>query len=390
MANDTPKLTDQKVQQRAHELLKDHLPLDAEGYKVTTDMLVDILLAVAVNRSTIEAVCGDLAGAPDPDTIREYYNQQLRVEDLADLAERLNAALAKEVPERVRRWPIRVAIDLHDRPYYGKTDQDNGKWRRGQTKAGTRRFYRVATAYVMVNHLRVTLALHFVLPGEDLVTVVDDLLKHVEIQAIRIQVLFLDRGFEGMAVMKYLTERHQPALIACTVRGKTGGTRTLCHGRCSYTTAYTFHHDRKDTAGFTARLAVCRVYTTARRSGRLKRKAGWMLFILIHLNWDPHYASQQYRLRFGIESRYRCAGQVRGWTTSKNPAYRFVLIALSFILLNIWLHLRWLFTQVPHRGRRRLKTTLFELGRLVKFIRRVLERHFGYRDAIMAPAAPRL
>jgi hypothetical protein len=34
---------------------------------------------------------------------------------------------------------------------------------------------------------------------------------------------------------------------------------------------------------------------------------------------------------------------VRGWTTSPNPAYRFVLLALSFVLLIIWMHLRWLF-----------------------------------------------
>jgi hypothetical protein len=43
---------------------------------------------------------------------------------------------------------------------------------------------------------------------------------------------------------------------------------------------------------------------------------------------------------------------VRGWITSPNPAYRFLLIALSFVLLNVWIHLRWLFTQLPRCGRR--------------------------------------
>jgi IS4 transposase len=97
-----------------------------------------------------------------------------------------------------------------------------------------------------------------------------------------------------------------------------------------------------------------------------------------------------YRRRFGIESSCRCAGQVRGWTTSPNPAYRFVLIALSFVLLNVWVHLRWPCTQVPRRGYRWLDTKRFHLSGLVKFIIRALERHYGYVQGILAAAIPRL
>jgi hypothetical protein len=81
---------------------------------------------------------------------------------------------------------------------------------------------------------------------------------------------------------------------------------------------------------------------------------------------------------------------VRGWTTSRNPTYRFVLIALSFLLLNVWLHLRWCFTQLPRRGRRGLDTGRFPLTRFAKFLRRALERHYGYVQVIVAPAVPRL
>jgi IS4 transposase len=55
---------------------------------------------------------------------------------------------------------------------------------------------------------------------------------------------------------------------------------------------------------------------------------------------------------------------VRGWTTSPNPALRFVLIGLSFVLLNVWVYLRALFTQVPRRGGRWLDTKRFQLNRL--------------------------
>jgi putative transposase len=386
--NDTLRLTDEKVLNHAQSLLAEYLPLEAEGYACTTDDLLKVLLSVATNRGTVESVCADLSNSPDPETIRMYFKEQLRVEDLPDLERRLNAALAAEIPQRVRRRAREVAIDLHDRPYYGRVAEEKGLWVRGQAKDGTTRFYRVATAYTMVKHLRVTLAVRFVLPDDNTVTLLDDLLNRLKTLGIPVARLFLDRGFDGIAVMDYLTRRKQPALIACTIRGKTGGTRALCQGRRSYHTRYTFHGEGQTS--FTAELAVCRVFTTARRTGRQPQRADWMIFILIHLDWTPRQARRQYRRRFGIESSYRCAGQVRGWTTSPNPAYRFLLIGLSFVLLNVWIHLRWLFTQVPRRGGRWLQTKLFELSRMVKFIIRALERHYGCVHEIIAPAAPRL
>ena len=111
-------------------------------------------------------------------------------------------------------------------------------------------------------------------------------------------------------------------------------------------------------------LLVCRVFTTARRTGRHERHADWLVFVQIHLALSPRYARHLYRSRFGIETSYRCEGQVRGWTTAKNPAYRFVLIALAFVLLNVWIHLRWLFTQVPRRGGRWLDDFPFSVDAL--------------------------
>ena len=225
MANDTLKLTDQKVLEHAREGLREHLPVQAEGYACTTDDLLNVLVGVAANRGTIESVCTDLVGTPDPETIRGYFNEQL---DLPELARRLNEALAAEIPQRVWRHPQDIAIDFHDRPYYGKTPQDEGLWVRGQARDGTTRFYRVATAYVMLKGLRVTLAVRFVLPNEGTLTVLDDLLTRLEKLKIRLARLFLDKGFAGIAVLDELTRRGQPALIACPIRGRTGGTRALC------------------------------------------------------------------------------------------------------------------------------------------------------------------
>jgi putative transposase len=386
MTNDTLKLTDRKVLEYARTSLQDHLPLQAEGYRCTTADLLDVLLGVAVSQDTIESMCADWSDVANAETIRGYLNAQVTVENLQELERRLNAALAAEIPQRVWRHERDIAVDLHDRPYYGKTPQEEGLWVRGKARNGTTRFYRVATAYVMLDGLRVTLAICFFLPGDTVVTVLDTLLRRMRILGINVNRLFLDKGFAGITVLEHLTKCGLPALIACPIRGKTGGTRALCRGNKSYRTAYTFTNA---TESFTAELAVCRAFTTANRTGRMKRRATWLIFILIHLDWSPQQARKSYRRRFGIETSYRCAGRVRGWTTSRNPAYRFLLIGLSFFLLNVWLHLRWLFTQVPRRGRRRLATRRFQLTRFAKFITRALEQRHGCVHQIVAPAFPR-
>ncbi len=388
MVNDTLKLTDQQVLESAHAGLQEHLTLTAEGYKCTTKDLLDVLLGVEVKGGTIEATCADLAGTPDPETIRQYLNEQLTVETLPELGRNLNAALAAQIPRRVYRRACDIAIDFHDRPYYGRLSQEEGLWVRGKAKNGTTRFYRVATAYVILAGLRVTLAVVFFLPGNDTVTILDILLQRVKTMNIQVNRIFLDKGFASINVMHYLTQKELPALIACPIRGRTGGTRALCKGNKGYLTTHTFKSQK--SGSFTADLAICRVFTTAKRTGRMRRRADWIVFILINLDLSPQQARKIYRRRFGVETSYRCAGQVRGWTTSRNPAYRFLLIGLSFFLLNVWLRLRWLFTQVPRRGRRKLDVKRFELARFANFIVRALERHYGYIDHITATAAPRL
>jgi len=54
---------------------------------------------------------------------------------------------------------------------------------------------------------------------------------------------------------------------------------------------------------------------------------------MIALDWTPERCRQRYRKRFGVETSYRLGNKQLGWTTSPNPAYRFALIGLGFLLL---------------------------------------------------------
>jgi len=132
MANDTLTLTARETLDRARNRLEEHIPSQAEGYKCTTRQVLDVLLGVAANATTLESDCAELTDTPDPETIRHYLNEQLRVEQLLHLQRCLNQALAKEIPARASAKPCDVAIDFHDRPYYGKAPQEQGLWIRAK------------------------------------------------------------------------------------------------------------------------------------------------------------------------------------------------------------------------------------------------------------------
>ncbi len=232
--------------------------------------------------------------------------------------------------------------------------------------------------------------MHFVLPEEDTVTVLKALLRCILALEVPVSCLLLDKGFAGIETMKYLSKQRLCAIIACPIRGKKGpnpgGTRALCQGHKSYSTQYTF---RNSKTSFTAEVAVCRVFTTARRTGRLQRRSTWLVFIVIGPEGlSPRTVRRLYRLRFGVETSYRCAGQVRGWTTSPNAAYRFVLLGLSFFMVNVWVHLCWCYTQVPRRGGRWFDRERFRLRRYAEFILQALRDRYGYVQEIVASATP--
>jgi hypothetical protein len=193
----------------------------------------------------------------------------------------------------------------------------------------------------------------------------------------------LDKGFCVNPVLTYLEHTGQPAILACAVRGKTGGTRALCRGQRNYFARYTFPEGKY--LAHTARLAVVRTYE--KKKG--KRKAVWLPYVVIHVKaQNPQTIPARYRSRFGVQTTYRCMRQTHASTTSRNPALRFVLISLAFLLVNPWATLRWHFCQVPRRGGRAVNKKQYELQRQCHFLARAIDRIYGIATNIQAEGAP--
>ena len=381
------RLTDEDTHDAAVERLATYLPLEAAGYECTTETVLNVLIRAAATQQTIECVCNDLDEMVDGETIRGYLNGQIRVDDLHELERRVNQALVAGLPRRLWKPKLQIAIDLHDRPFYGHTPELLAHICRGPAKKGTTRFFRLATAYVIFRNMRVTLAVLFVRPEDKLPELVAAFLRRLRILGLRIRRLYFDKAFCTIPVLRYVERSGWPAILACPIRGKKGGTRGLCQGRASYQTQHTFKSQKY--GAYTASVTVVRTYTSRKRSKRKGRRAIWLVFVILNCTLAPNSVRKCYRRRFGIETSYRCMGQVRAWTTSRNAALRFLLMSLGFILVNLWLELRWRFCQVKQRrGPRQIDVKRFELQRMLAFLNRAIERIYGAVSFVEADVEP--
>ena len=316
-----------------------HLSLKTEGYRSTTDQTFNLLLRAVAEGSSLEAVCADSCGGVDSNTLREQMNAALDVYALRQQEVEMNTALAAAIPAGMPRGGLEVAIDTHDEPFYGKTAELLTYTCSGQAKAGTTHFFRIASAYIIWREVRLTLALRYVLPEDDLLGVVACLLQRLGYLGLHATVVYLDKGFCSGDIIRYLQRTRQAALLACPIRGKTGGIRALCQGRGSYTTDYTF------TDGTTVRLALVDTRVHDPKTKCKQRK--WLAFVLVQLDWIPRQVYTKYRRRFGIEASYRLLRQVKVLTNSRNPALRFFLLGVGLLMQNVWVLARWLFTRRP-------------------------------------------
>lgn len=361
------------------EMLKEHLKIKVDGYICKTDMIFNVLIKASAENSSLEAACADLEETADSNTIREYLNEALPIQELREQEKQVNATLACCTPEDLVRTDIEIAIDFHDEPFYGKQESIRKVTCAGQAKKGTTHFVRIATAYIIWRQVRLTLAVRYVLPEDDTLEILKFLRKRLKKLGFAAKVLYMDKGFASTGIIQYLTAQQQPAIIACPIRGKKGGTRALCRGRSSYSTSYTFTDGTRTTIAMKASLVP-------NASGKLRRK--WLAFILILSDWKPDKVYQEYRRRFGIECSYRMLRRVRASTTSRNPSLRFFLLGIGSILVNAWVFLRWTFSRLMDRGPRRVDLSRFRFHRFTKFLIRTVEKIYGSISSVPTHISP--
>lgn len=358
-----------EIAQEAERTLLKRLPLNISGYKCNAAMLYQVLIYAAVTQQAIETVCQALSGVVSGQTIRTHLNTCFNIEQLDLLEGQINQLLAGQLSRSWRRRRLSLAIDYHDEPYWGQSEALLPYTCGGQADQGTTRFFRVATLYTVHQGERLTLACLFVRPEDAHEQVVNDLLYRLFQLGLRVRRVCLDRGFCSVAVCQLIEATGLTAIIACPLRGQKGGTRALCKGRKSRRTTYTFYARTKQA--YEVPMVVVRTYSTRKKR---RHKAQWLLFVSLNNQSPPLTIKRWYRQRFGIESSYRLMRQNKAMTKSQNAALRFLLIALAFFLVNLWVALQQRHRHLcPDPKTLRLFTRRFSLNLFRSFLKLALE-----------------
>ena len=126
--------------------------------KVTSEVLVTVLFAAAARISSISETCRRLRDAPCEETYANaLYANLFCLEEVKQGQRRLRRPPAQAVAPPAKR-PLRLGVDLTLLPYYGQHSLESREIYRSQAKRGTNSFFAYATAYLVLQGQRFTLA----------------------------------------------------------------------------------------------------------------------------------------------------------------------------------------------------------------------------------------
>ena len=316
------------------------LKLEDHGHKCTAERVISILLVAASRVCSIAAACRDLADAPSDQALRDALYASLPGIDR--LEKQINQTLAWGLPARVRRHRRVIAGDLILIPYYGEPDCDASELYHSKQKAGTTKFHGYATACVIHEGMRYTVALTRVEKGEKMPAIVKRLVRQVRAAGLKFKVFLLDRGFFTLDVITYLKRARVPFLMPVAIRGIKAKNKTRRRAglrgfqvKSTGWYEYTFQGRNRQRI----HVCVCAKYRHHRKENR--RKLHRYQYGAWNFKASPCAVRELYRKRFGIETSYRQAHESRIRTCSRKPQLRLLFFGLSLILRNVWVWLHF-------------------------------------------------
>jgi len=359
-------LTYRQVRNEYLNVMTEHIELKTRSTKAKQDVVIDLLGLAAVNGYSLNTACDSVQNTvSSPAILYQLRQGWLDALDLQAIEAQLNDLLVDRLPDAIQGRRHEVAIDLTNVPYHGEAHQDEAEIRRSMAKSGTTHFHSYASAYIVKNNKRVTVAITYCWATDSLFDILQRLLSRLADLDIGLKRLLVDREFYSTQVIRFLNQQDWQSIMAIPARGETLKTLKKETPR-SLRRLYTVSSPEHGQEPFPLHV-VCR-YAKGRRG---KHGTDRFLFAVLGHPWTgtPGHLADKYRRRFGVETSYRLMNKVRVRTTARDPKLRLLFFVLAFTLLNLWVYLQWAVLAVPRRGGRWLDCNLFRLARFIDFLR---------------------
>jgi hypothetical protein len=310
-------------------VLQGGLRLDLKhNYRYCEEEFMEALTYASLTRSAVELGCDRLRSLGCRTPTGHSVRDKLRRKAVEQLEREVHGEIGRMVGRHLD-GPVVVAVDLHMKPYYGCRGDPYVVG--GRLKASTTKFHVYATAYMVTEGMRFTLALTVVKPGEKPHHILERLLNQTE-NMVEVESVVADAGFYSVQCIKLLEQRGLSYIIHGEVRGKRmpEKLRDLENQLPSQGDAtWLGKHVLKSSS-----YGEVEVKLLAARPIE-----GQRLHIYAVSEEEAGKAVNVYREyenRFGIDTSYRMIRKVWAWTRSKSPSLRFFLFCLAVLLYNLW------------------------------------------------------
>jgi hypothetical protein len=311
----------------------------------TEDDVWDVVLFAATTHRTIEAAVTVLRDrnkeVPSPDIV----HRRLREASTGKLVEDFTPCLEEPFTEAKRRrllqTPKRVAIDIHEKPFYGKAEGTV----RGRAKQGTTTFWAYISLDILQEGCRFTLAALPLTDKKKAAHHVEELLGYA-LRWIRVSVVLLDRFFYRADVIKAVESLGLDWLMAAKTSDGMRGMAEEARDRGEPCFRYTMNPGKANEACFF-------VFTVP------SEKGGYHYFASSREARYLRRWADLYRLRWGVETGYRVKKGFLTRTAVRCMYVRLLLFLVSVLLQNVW--------ELLGRGARGVTADLFR-DRLVRVL----------------------
>ena len=367
----------------ARHLLQQTLELETFKPAVPLSVVCSVLLLAACWQTSLTGACQMVNDAPSHRHVRNALYAVLPTRP-RDLLSRLLAALRQTLPDDLFGQAQTMALDLHQRPYYGKKNTKGCTLRK--KKASTKKSFTYATLAV-VDHWggRFSVGLLPTRPHMRLSNIVEQLLEQAQQLGVDCRLLLLDKEFYAAEVIHLLQHRRLAFLMPAVKKGSKGtGNSWLFKADCpvgwhtySWTTdlrKMDFKSGKRRKKGqLTVTVPMCVARYVKDGEQTTVVYAAWGL----GKAWSPAGVVGLYRRRFGIEGSYRQLGQCLARTSSRCERLRLLLVGLALLLCNLWAYLHEEAFSTGPRGARQRHLGQARLGTVLAAVAAEVAAQFG-------------
>jgi hypothetical protein len=379
-------VTAQEVHDRAGAILAPSLKFTDYSQKCTAFVLLNLLLYATARMMSLSRACQRLSGVPSRETLRAALLATLP--PIQELEQRINRGLGRDLPKALRRRPHPVAIDFHKVPYYGTPHEKWNELNRSSKEKGTTRFHVYATACVIRQGHRFTVATTWVLGDESRADVVKRLLQYLRNRGVKTLYLLLDREFYTVDVVRCLQAGRRPFVMPVMRHGRKPKDVSRSQSTWRFTVWKTSGWATQTWCNTQGRRATVDICVSGRyyRDKNKRRRRQVLVFACWRVRqWSPLGMRETYRRRFGIETSYRQLEQARIRTATDDPVRRLLFIGVALILRNawVWFHLMVLATRL-RGGAVRLHLDAMVYEKMLHMLERYVELLLGDESLLCA------